>query len=65
MGQKKLTPEEIRKQDAIKRKNESLEPAKQGKKKTWSDDDSNVQEGYDEREYTAKEKADEKRSKGK
>jgi hypothetical protein len=65
MGQKKFTPEEIRQQEATKRKNGSLAPAKKGNKKTWDVDGNNVQEGYDEREYTPKEKADEKRSKGK
>jgi hypothetical protein len=64
MALKKFTPEEIRQQDAVKRRNQSLKPGKMGEEETRNDDGNNVQEGYDEQEYTAKEIEDEKRSKG-
>ena len=64
MVPKKFTPEEIRRQDAVKRRNQSLKPGKMGEEETRNDDGNNVQEGYDEQEYTAKEIEDEKRSKG-
>lgn len=65
MATRKFSPKEIRKQDAVKRKNQSLKPEKKGEKETRNADNNNVQEGYDEQQYTAKEINDEKRRRGK
>ncbi|WP_147323537.1 hypothetical protein [Chitinophaga silvatica] len=65
MTKRKFSQEEIRKQETTKRSNQSLKPAKNGGKETRNDDGNNVQEGYDEQQYTSKEIRNAKRSTGK
>jgi hypothetical protein len=49
---------------AVKRENAANVPAaKAAPKKEFNDDKNNMLEGYDENEYDAKDKADEKRKK--